>query len=108
MVIGEVAKLLLMVGVHSPPLDTPVEITTRDGRDEAGHWVGIGDVGGARSLVVLNRRDGRPAVLRTGDVVEIRSRPRGTRAFVPMLITGLFIDVVIVRLITSGCVYGCD
>ncbi len=90
-----------------PPLDTPVQVVTRDGRDEAGRWVGIGDDGVAHSLVVLDRRDGRPATIRTGDVVQIRSRPRRTRAFVPMLAIGLFIDGAIARVLTDECFGRC-
>ena len=91
-----------------PPLDTPVQVVTRDGRDEAGRWVGIGDDSVAHSLVVLDRRDGRPATIRTGDVVQIRSRPRRTRSFVPLLITGLFIDGAIARILTAQCLFGCQ
>ena len=93
-----------------PPMDTPVEIVTRDRQDTYGRWAGMEGAGSGstRSVVVLQTLRGGRAELHEDQVVQIRSRPRRTHAFGPMVLTGLVIDGIIAKAIydASQCWFG--
>lgn len=106
-----------------PPFDAPVELVLRHGGDVAGAWRGTETSPQStatptaparmRSLVVLHNDRGQRIEVAEAEVVQIRSRPRRSKATTPMLLTGLLVDgLIVIGLVESfsnSCVFqGCD